>query len=52
MKKLIEKVVIGLGSNVGDRVGYINGGINMLKEKGKVITTSFLYETKPMYLEK
>jgi len=47
----MKKVVIGIGSNLGNRIKYINGGINKLSKKGKILRTSFLYETKPMYLE-
>ncbi len=43
---------IALGSNIGDREGNINKAVEILKQKLKIIKTSSLYETKPMYIEK
>ena len=43
---------IALGSNIGDRIGYIDAACRELSRAGiKVIRTSALYETKPMYVE-
>ncbi|CAG8463757.1 237_t:CDS:2 [Dentiscutata erythropus] len=43
---------IGLGSNLGDRVKNINEALQQLEKicKCKVLDTSFLYETSPMYV--
>ena len=42
---------IAFGSNIGDREANINRAFEVLKQKIKIIKTSSLYETKPMYLE-
>jgi dihydroneopterin aldolase/2-amino-4-hydroxy-6-hydroxymethyldihydropteridine diphosphokinase/dihydropteroate synthase len=44
--------ILALGSNMGDRFGYIDKALRMLEKEGaKVVDTSFLYETKAMYHE-
>ena len=43
---------IALGSNIGDRETNIKAAINLLKLQIKIVKTSKLYETKPMYMEK
>ena len=43
---------IALGTNVGNREANIKAALGLLKEKVKVTSTSALYETKPMYVEK
>jgi len=45
------EVYIALGSNIGDREANIKKAFSFLMEKMKVVKTSTLYETKPMYLE-
>jgi 2-amino-4-hydroxy-6-hydroxymethyldihydropteridine diphosphokinase len=42
---------IAFGSNIGDREANISKALRILKQKIKIIKTSSLYETKPMYLE-
>ncbi len=42
---------IALGSNIGDREANIKKAFDLLKEKTKIIKTSALYETKPMYIK-
>ena len=42
---------IALGSNIGDREANIKKAVDLLKEKTKIVKTSALYETKPMYIE-
>ena len=43
---------VALGSNVGDRIGHIELACHELDRAGlRVIRTSSLYETKPMYVE-
>ena len=52
-KKLgVTGTYIALGSNIGDRIGYIEAACRELSRAGlKVLRTSALYETKPMYVE-
>ncbi len=45
------EVYIAFGSNIGDRDDNINRAFEVLKQKIKIIRSSSLYETKPMYLE-
>lgn len=46
-------VAVGLGSNLGDRWLNIETAVQKLHNAGvEVISTSFLYETPPMYVEK
>lgn len=42
-------VYIAMGSNVGDRSAALNMAVVELKLLGSFLTTSFLYETAPMY---
>ena len=43
---------IALGSNMGDRIGHIEAACKKLNMAGiRVLRTSALYETKPMYVE-
>ncbi|KAJ3205642.1 trifunctional dihydropteroate synthetase [Entophlyctis luteolus] len=47
-------VYLGLGSNLGDRAKNISFGLDSLcadASVSRLLDTSFLYETKPMYLE-
>ena len=46
------EVFIALGSNIGDREANIKTALELLKQQVKIIKTSNLYETKPMYIEK
>jgi 2-amino-4-hydroxy-6-hydroxymethyldihydropteridine diphosphokinase len=43
---------IALGSNIGDREANMKAALELLKQQVKIIKTSNLYETKPMYIEK
>ena len=45
----IEAMVtfIGLGSNLGDRVGYLRAAINAIKQLGDSMVLSSLYESEP-----
>lgn len=46
------KAYIALGSNVGDRIGHIESACHELNKAGlRVLRTSSLYETRPMYVE-
>ena len=43
---------IGLGSNLGDRLGYLRGAVRGLAGVGKIVAASSLYETTPVgYLD-
>ncbi|KAL9102440.1 MAG: hypothetical protein Q9163_002401 [Psora crenata] len=47
-----RRAYIALGSNIGDRISYIQKACQKMTDKGiHVLRTSALYETKPMYLE-
>lgn len=48
MKKI---VYLSLGSNLGDRVGYLREAIERLQELGTLIAESSLYETEPMEIK-
>ncbi|EME27177.1 Folic acid synthesis protein fol1 [Galdieria sulphuraria] len=48
---LEERVFIALGSNLGDKSACLFGALQKLREIAKVIATSFLYKTSPMYVE-
>lgn len=45
----MEKAYIGLGSNIGDRLGYIQQAVKMLGDYNaiEVLETSSFYETEP-----
>lgn len=45
-------LAVALGSNIGDRVANIEGALSYLEQKSdiRVLDTSFLYETSPMYV--
>ena len=45
----MERVYLGLGSNVGDRVAMLRGAVRQLRETAEitVVTASRLYETEP-----
>ncbi|KAJ1507379.1 trifunctional dihydropteroate synthetase [Coelomomyces lativittatus] len=44
-------VYLALGSNLGDRAQNLNEAMRRLQPFSTLADTSFLYETKPMYLE-
>ena len=44
-----KNVFIGIGSNLGSRLSAFNSAIKHLKSKGRIASTSFLYETAPLY---
>ena len=49
----MERVYLGLGSNVGDRVAMLRAAIHRLREGGEVrlVSASRLYETEPWEAE-
>lgn len=47
----LHRAMIGLGSNIGDRVGMIEQACEKMRAKGIIVkATSLLYETAPMYV--
>lgn len=46
-----HSAALALGSNLGDRLGYIEAALQLLDahDDVRVVDTSFLYETQPMY---
>jgi 2-amino-4-hydroxy-6-hydroxymethyldihydropteridine diphosphokinase len=42
------RAYLGLGSNLGDRLGYLRGAVRGLTELGMLVTVSSLYETAPV----
>lgn len=46
-----QRAYIALGSNLGDRIGWIEKACNEMTARGiKVTRTSSLWETEPMYV--
>lgn len=46
---MLKNVYLGIGSNMGCKIQNYNAAINLLKTKGEIVSTSFLYKTLPMY---
>lgn len=47
----IKKAYIAFGSNMGDRIGWIEQACNLMSSRGiKLLRTSSLWETEPMYV--
>lgn len=44
-----RRAILGIGSNLGNRISNFNNALLRLKEFGKISATSYLYETAPMY---
>lgn len=44
-----KTVFLSIGSNIASRIFYINSAIKLLRNHGRILDTSFLYETKPLY---
>ena len=44
----MTRYAIGLGSNLGDRLGYLRAGVVGIGELGTVVAVSGLYETAPV----
>ncbi|WVR05742.1 dihydropteroate synthase [Kwoniella sp. DSM 27419] len=46
------RVIIAVGSNIGDRVDHIHRAVKMLEDNGcRLLDCSWLYESEPMYVE-
>ena len=41
------KVIIALGSNVGDRAGYLHEGLQKISSLGTVVAVSYTHLTLP-----
>ena len=47
----VHTAYIALGSNLGDRIGYIEKACKLMSKRGlKIKRTSSLWETEPMYV--
>lgn len=46
----LQTIYLALGSNLGDRAGYIQAALRGLRAYTQVEATSFLYETLPLYV--
>lgn len=44
----MTRYAIGLGSNLGDRLGNLRGAVTAFGEAGEIVATSGLYETDPV----
>jgi 2-amino-4-hydroxy-6-hydroxymethyldihydropteridine diphosphokinase len=44
----MAKVFLGLGSNVGERFGYLQKAYDEISLRSKIISSSAIYETEPM----
>lgn len=50
-RRHFQKAYIALGSNLGDRIGWIEKACQQMDARGiRVVRTSSLWETKPMYV--
>jgi hypothetical protein len=51
--KMEHQAFIALGSNIGDRIAWIEKACNLMESRGdiKIQRTSSLWETKAMYVE-
>lgn len=43
-----RRAVLSLGSNLGDRLAMLQGGVDALSEAGRVVAVSPVYETEPV----
>jgi 2-amino-4-hydroxy-6-hydroxymethyldihydropteridine diphosphokinase len=48
MLQRVARVIIGLGSNVGDRLATLRAAVRAIAEKAPVTRTSRVYETAPV----
>jgi len=51
MTPLRLKAAIGLGSNLGDRLGNLRHAVELLRQQGSILATSSVYETPPLGVE-
>ncbi len=50
-KATVARVILGLGSNIGNRAELIQFAVNELSSKIQIEKVSSLYETAPMYVQ-
>jgi 2-amino-4-hydroxy-6-hydroxymethyldihydropteridine diphosphokinase / dihydropteroate synthase len=51
-KRHAHRAAIAFGTNMGNRVGYIESALSEMRQAGlKVLSTSPIYETRPMYVK-
>ena len=51
-RRRTHEAAVALGSNLGDRIAHIEAALQRMRQNGlKIVKTSPLYETKPMYYE-
>jgi 2-amino-4-hydroxy-6-hydroxymethyldihydropteridine diphosphokinase len=43
-----RRAVLGLGSNIGDRLAHLQGAVTALTDAGRVVAVSPVYETDPV----
>ena len=43
-------ILLGLGSNIGDRLGYLYSAVHTLRSHITLVTMSRIYESSPMYV--
>ena len=46
-RSCLNRVILGLGSNVGDRIAYLKSAINLLKNILQDVVVSSIYKTSP-----
>jgi 2-amino-4-hydroxy-6-hydroxymethyldihydropteridine diphosphokinase len=44
----VSRAVLSLGSNIGDRVGHLQGAVDALAERVDIVSVSGVYETAPV----
>jgi 2-amino-4-hydroxy-6-hydroxymethyldihydropteridine diphosphokinase len=48
MSHSVRRAVLGLGSNMGDRLALLQGGVDALSGAGRIVAVSQVYETDPV----
>ena len=48
MSRGVRRAVLGLGSNLGDRLALLQGAVDALSAAGQVVAVSPVYETDPV----
>jgi 2-amino-4-hydroxy-6-hydroxymethyldihydropteridine diphosphokinase len=43
-----RRAVLGLGSNIGDRLAHLQGAVDAMTDAGRVVAVSPVYETDPV----
>lgn len=45
------RVYVGLGSNIGDKLAVLQGAVELLRQIGRVVAISSVYETEPVGMD-